>query len=74
MSFFKKRKILPIPEGFTADSVKIESSICNGEKTIGFYDNKSKKLVNAEFVKSEKDIRNFYEKYGIEYNQKGSSL
>ena len=55
-----------IPQGFTADEIKIESSICTGERTIGFYDKHSKKLVCAELVTSEKDIDKFYDKYGIE--------
>lgn len=67
MSIFKKQRSLTIPPPFTADDIKIESSICTGEKTIGFYDKASKKLVYAELVTSEKDIGNFYKKYGIEY-------
>lgn len=64
MSIFKHRT-LPIPEPFTASDIKIESSICTGEKTIGFYDKATKKLMYAELVRSERDIRDFYAKYGI---------
>ena len=66
MSIFKKQQTLPIPEPFSAEDVKIESSTCTGEKTIGFYDKASKKLVCAELVRSEKDIENFCRKYGID--------
>lgn len=65
MNIFRKNKEMPIPEGFSAESVKIESSICTGEKTIGFYSPSEKKLMYAELVKSESDIENFYRKYGL---------
>lgn len=66
MSIFKKTAAVPIPEPFTADDVKIESSTCTGEKTIGFYDKSTKKLMFAELIRSEKDIQKFYKKYGIQ--------
>ena len=66
MSIFKKTAAVPIPEPFTADDIKIESSICTGEKTIGFYDKSTKKLIFAELVRSDKDIQKFYKKYGIQ--------
>lgn len=59
------KKVLPIPEGFTADDVKTESSICTGEKTIGFYSAEDKKLHYAELVRSDEDILDFLRKYGI---------
>ncbi len=66
MSIFHKNKNkLSIPEGFTAESIRIESSICTGEKTIGFYSPSEKKLMYAELVKSEADIDLFYRKYGL---------
>ena len=68
MSIFKRRP-LPIPEPFTADDIRVESSICTGEKTIGFYDRAANKLVYAELVRSDKDIRDFYARYGIEYRR-----
>ena len=65
MMLFKK-KVIPIPKPFTAADIRIESSICTGEKTIGFYDKGSKKLVNSELVRSEADVNEFYRKYGVE--------
>ena len=62
----KKKKHESIPDGFTAEDIKIESSICNGEKTIGFYSASEKKLYFAELVRSDEDIKNFYDKYGSE--------
>lgn len=55
-----------IPDGFTADMITVESSICTGERTIGFYDPATKSLKYAELVKSDGDIAAFYSKYGVE--------
>lgn len=63
----RHKKALPLPEGFTQRDIKIESSVCTGEKTIGFYSAAEKKLLYAELVRSEYDITAFYEKYGLEY-------
>ena len=60
-----RNKTIPIPEGFTADDIKVESSICTGEKTIGFYSPADKKLHYAELVKTGADIEEFYRKYGV---------
>ena len=67
MLIFRKNAHLPVPEPFSADDIKVESSICTGEKTIGFYDKAGKRLVYAELVRSEKDIEDFYKKYGLNY-------
>lgn len=61
-----KKKILPIPDEFAAEDIRIESSICTGEKTIGFYSASDKKLHFAELVRTNADIEEFYRKYGIE--------
>ncbi|MBR4345522.1 MAG: hypothetical protein IKP75_01100 [Oscillospiraceae bacterium] len=61
-----KAKTLPLPEGFTAADIRLESSVCTGERTIGFYSKADRKLHFAELVTSKEDIREFYEKYGIE--------
>ncbi len=61
----KKQTAEPIPEGFTENDVRIESSTCTGEKTIGFYSKADKKLHYSELVRSQRDIDAFYRKYGI---------
>lgn len=61
----KKIKPIPIPEGFSDKDIRIESSICTGEKTIGFYSAADKKLHFAELVREDPDIERFYLKYGI---------
>lgn len=62
-------KTLPIPEGYTEQDIKIESSTCTGEKTIGFYDKHDKKLHYSELVRTERDIRAFYAGYGLDYEK-----
>ncbi len=54
-----------MPEGFSGDDIKIESSICTGEKTIGFYSSSDKKLHYAELVQNDAEIDEFYRKYGV---------
>ena len=61
----KKNAVLPIPEGFHAEDIRVESSVCTGEKTIGFYSKEQNKLLYAELVKDEQDIKAFFDKYGI---------
>ena len=61
----KKNKTQPIPDGFAAEDIRVESSICTGEKTIGFYCAADKKLHYAELVRSQEDIAEFYRKYGV---------
>ena len=63
----KNGKILPIPEGYSAQDIKLESSTCTGEKTIGFYDKHDKKLHFSELVRTERDIKAFYARYGIDH-------
>lgn len=54
-----------IPEGFTAEDIKIESSVCTGETTIGFYDRAEGRLRYAELVLGEGDVAAFYKRYGL---------
>lgn len=58
---------MPLPEVFSESDIKIESSVCTGEKTIGFYSAAEKKLLYAELVRGEDDVAAFYEKYGLTY-------
>jgi hypothetical protein len=68
--FHKKKKSLPIPEPFTAADIRTEASTCTGERTIGFYDRGAHRLRYAELVRSEQDIRDFYEKYGADLDDR----
>lgn len=69
MSIFGKKRTKPIPDGFSADDVRTESSICTGEKIIGFYDKRLRRLMYAEVVRSQRDIEAFCNKYGIKYRE-----
>lgn len=60
---------LKLPEGFSEEDIKIESSTCTGEKTIGFFSKAENKLMFAELVTSADDIDKFYKKYGIKRKQ-----
>lgn len=65
MSIFSKPRRHSVPDECRGMEVKIESSTCTGEKTIGFFDPVSRKLLYRELVRSEHDISDFYEKYGL---------
>lgn len=66
MSIFKRKSPTEkAPEGYGAEDIKTESSICTGETVIGFYNKNTHKLINAELVRNESDIAAFYEKYGF---------
>lgn len=65
MSIFSKPRRHSVPDECRGMEVKIESSTCTGEKTIGFFDPVLRKLLYRELVRSEKDIADFYEKYGL---------
>lgn len=65
MSIFKRFKKLPVPEECKGFEVRTEKSICTGEKTIGFCDPKTGRLMYTELVKSDEDIKAFYRRYGI---------
>ena len=61
----KRNAVLPIPEGFSAKDIRIEQSVCTGEKTIGFFSTEQNKLLYSELVQDDDDIKAFYDKYGI---------
>lgn len=65
MSIFSKPRRHSVPDECRGMEVKIESSTCTGEKTIGFFDPVSRKLLYRELVRIEHDIADFYEKYGL---------
>lgn len=71
MHLFSRKQIkksVSLPDGCTPEQIRIESSICTGEKTIGFYDATEKRLRYAELVQTESDIAAFYARYGLESN------
>ncbi|MBR1765238.1 MAG: hypothetical protein IJ746_07570 [Ruminococcus sp.] len=70
MSLFgSKKPRRQVPEECRGMKVKIESSTCTGEKTIGFFDPVAKRLLYTELVRSDEDVAAFYEKYGLSDEQ-----
>lgn len=65
MGLFGCKKTLAVPKGFTADDIRVESSTCTGERTIGFFSRETGRLMYAELVISDSDIDAFYKKYGV---------
>ena len=55
----------PVPKECEGMEIRVQSSTCTGEKTIGFFDRVSGRLLYSELVKSEGDIDAFYRRYGI---------
>lgn len=71
MSIFgKKKTFVPVPEECKDMEIKIQSSACTGEKTIGFLDRRTGELKYPELVRTQADIDAFYEKYGQLPNSK----
>lgn len=64
-SFRKKKAVSPIPDGFSAKDIRIEQSVCTGERTIGFFSREQNKLMFSELVRDDEDIKAFYHRYGI---------
>lgn len=64
-----KRKKLPVPKGCEGMEVRVMSSTCTGERVIGFYDSRTRELKFGELVQSDRDIKDFYEKYGLDLKE-----
>ena len=69
MSLFKKARHGKPPADCEGLEVRIESSTCTGEKTIGFFDPSTRRLKYTELVRSQDDIDAFCEKYGVKLNK-----
>lgn len=65
MSIFKKEISHSVPKECEGMTIKIMSSTCTGEKTIGFYNRNTRELMYTELVKTQTDIDNFYAKHGL---------
>ncbi len=65
---FLKRKTVPLtpPPGLGKKDIGIEKSICTGEAVIGFREPHTGKLLLAVPANSEKEIADFYRRYGFE--------
>ena len=63
--FHRSFKTKPIPKECEGLEVKVQSSTCTGERTIGFFDRVTGRLLYSELVRSDDDIEWFYKKYGL---------
>ena len=64
---WKKQKKAPA-EAYDRDALEpvIRSSICTGEKTAGFIDNKTGKYRDVMLIKSDADLTEFRKLYGVD--------
>lgn len=65
MSIFSKKTVKKVPDGCEGLEIKVQTSTCTGEKTIGFFDRKSGELKYKELVRTKGDIDAFFESYGL---------
>ena len=65
MSIFRKKVTKKVPEECEGLEIKVQTSTCTGEKTIGFFERKSGELKYRELVRTKEDIDAFYESYGL---------
>ncbi|ADU23358.1 MULTISPECIES: hypothetical protein [Ruminococcus] len=65
MGIFKKKVTKKVPEDCEGLEIKVQTSTCTGEKTIGFFDRKTGELRYKELVRTSEDIDSFYESYGL---------
>lgn len=58
MGIFKKKTVKPVPEECRGMEIKIMSSTCTGEKTIGFYNRNTREIMYPELVKRQHRLIN----------------
>ena len=66
LGFKRKEKLPEVNFDPTTQKAVIRSSICTGEKTVGFKDIKTGKYIDVMFVRNELDIEKFKKAYGID--------
>ena len=64
MLFFKKKQVTKDYDRENLAPV-IRSSICTGEKTVGFQDRKTGRFEEVMLIRSDADLQAFMEEYGI---------
>lgn len=65
MGIFRKKITKKVPADCEGLEIKIQTSTCTGEKTIGFFDRRTGELKYKELVRTKDDIDAFYESYGL---------
>ncbi|MBR1739099.1 MAG: hypothetical protein IJ737_02310 [Ruminococcus sp.] len=70
MSLFSKKSVRKVPPECEGMEIKVQSSTCTGERTIGFLDRKTGDLRYKELIRTDADITAFYKSYGLEEKTK----
>ena len=60
-----RRKKSPLPFDATGKTPVIRTSICTGEQTAGFRDAASGKFFEIMLIRTDADLREFLETYGV---------
>ena len=63
---FGKKKVTHLTYDKENETPTVKSSICTGEKTAGFIDNKTGKYRDVMLIKSEADLAEFKKQCGVE--------
>ena len=64
MSLFRHEKPQPVPEPFTADDIRMEESICTGERTAGFADKQTGRFHEYLCIRDEQELADFCRQTG----------
>lgn len=67
--FGRKKRSTGIPYDKTGKIPVLRSSICTGEQTAGFRDEATGKFYDIMLVRSNADLREFLETYGVSEDQ-----
>jgi len=62
---FGKKKPVQLSYDKENETPAVKSSICTGEKTAGFIDNKTGKYRDVMLIKSDADLEEFKQIYGV---------
>lgn len=63
---FGKKKPAQLSYDKDKETPAVKSSICTGEKTAGFIDNKTGKYRDVMLIKSDADLAEFRKLYGVD--------
>lgn len=66
---FFRRKKTPVAYDKTGKTPVIRTSICTGEQTAGFKEETTGKFFEIMLIRSDADLREFMETYGVSENE-----
>ena len=67
MLFGRKKQINPVTESYDPENQRpvLRCSICNGEKVAGFKDIHTGKFEEVMFIRDDRELREFMDRYGV---------